>query len=152
MAVTISEVSVSVWIVTIIFTFFTETVWFVMWVEVRLEFISNLSVGLDVSENWTSRVSVLVSSTDLSMTDLVASMSLSDDPGKFFPAFVLLGDKSNLISFTSGFVFSFLDILPVSEASLNLLTSVAEVIDQTSSGCIKLGLSVSVVSAKSSFL
>ena len=77
---------------------------------------------------------MLVSSTDLSMSDLVASMSLSDDPGKFFPAFVLLGDKSNLISFTGGLILSFLNILPVTETSLNSLTSRAEVIDQTSSG------------------
>ena len=95
---------------------------------------------------------MLVSSTDLSMSDFVASMSLSDDPGKFFPAFVLLGDKSNLISFTGGLILSFLNILPVTETGFNSLTSGAEVIDQTSSGCIKLGLSVSVVSAKSSFL
>ena len=122
-AVAISVVTVTVWVVTIILTFSTETIRFdVIFVE-RLSFlfISDLGVGGDVAEDWASRVSVFVTSTDTSRASVESSMGLSDDPGKFSPAFVLGGDQSDLVNVSGSLIGLFLNFLPVLESSLDLL-------------------------------
>lgn len=152
MTITISIVPVSVWIISII-----DSNALIEWVNIvfvewfaLFAFIGNLSVDTDICKDWTCRVSMFVSSGMLSCLGIVTGMSLSYDPGKFFPDSVLCGDQGNLVDVTSSFITFFLYILPVTKSSFYLLTRIDKVVNQTSSCGIKFGLSIKIVSRKSS--
>ena len=89
--VSISEVSVAIWVIAIINTLSSETVWLlVVWVEWSV--ILDLGEVLEVSVDWSSGESVFVA--------ISTREGLSDDPGEFLPQVVLDGDEGDLVHIT----------------------------------------------------
>ena len=80
-----------------------------------------------------------------SLAVAIASMSLSDDPRKLLPEFVLSGDKSNLVEVSPFFISHLLSCLEEIEGKLDSFSLKDDFIDKSCNSSVEVILGTLVV-------
>ena len=138
-----SPVSISVWIIAILWTFSTPSLFWAFLEEVYWVVISDLSELREMSEDWASSVSVVV---------VGSSECLSNDPGEVLPELVLGGGHFNHIKISSFFNIGLDFVLSSLESHFKSFSDRSKDGNESRGLTVEEGLGSNVVSSESSLL
>ena len=138
-----SPVSISVWIIAVLWTFSAPSLLWAFFEEVNWVVISDLSELREVSEDWASSVSVVV---------FGSSEGLSNDPGEVLPELVLGGGHFDHIEISSFLNIGLDFVLSSLESHFKSFSNRSKDSNESRGLTVEEGLGGDVVSSESSLL
>jgi hypothetical protein len=138
-----SPVTVSIWIIAILWTFNSPSLSWTNLEEIHWVVITDLSETFNKSKYWTSFVSMSVAGT---------SKSFSNDPGEILPEFVLCGGHLNHIEISSFFNIGLDFILSSLKSHFKSFSNSSKGGNESISLTVKKSLGSDVVGSKGSLL